>query len=170
MTRSSRNPVVVSRWRMKLTTEDTYDSAATKDSALKKFLKLYAQGLVVAILGFLLYLMVLWYPLNYKATGFIPVFLVFSYLLGITNARVSGRFWSQNYRSTNLKLLGQGAVLLLISIFILSVFTTVFTIQIEGGPQIDPLFQIRMALVITLVAPPFYGLFAKSVSSWRIIG
>jgi hypothetical protein len=155
---------------VKLTTEETYDSAATKDSTLKKFLKAYAQGLVVAIFGFLLCLMVLWYPLNYKATGFIPVFLVFSYLLGITNARVSGSFWSQNYRSTNLKLLGQGAVLLLISIIVLSAFTTVVTIQIEGGPQIDPLFQIRMALAVTLITPPFYGLIAKSVASWRFIG
>lgn len=155
---------------MKLTTEDTCDSATTKDSALKKFLKVYAQGLVVAIIGFLLYLMVLWYPLNYKVTGFIPCFLVFSYLLGITNSKVSRRFWSQNYRVSNLTRLGQGALLLLICIIVLSAFTTVYTIQIEGGPQIDPLFQIQMALVVTLVVPPFYGLFAKSVSSWKIIG
>lgn len=155
---------------MKLTTENKYDSAATKDSTLKKFWKFYSQGLIVAIFGFLLYLIVLWYPLNYKATGFIPFFLVFSYLLGITNLRVSRRFWYQNHRFSNLTLLGQGAVLLLISIIVLSVFTTVVTIQIEGGPQIDPLFQIWMALAVTLIAPPFYGLFAKSVSSWRIIG
>ncbi len=146
----------------------TYDSMAWTYSLLMKALKIYLQGLVVAVFGLLHYVLVMWLPLDYKTTGFLLGFLAGSCILGTLNSRVSMRFWAQEHRFSGLTVLGQGAVLLFICMIVLSGATTVFVVQIAGGPQVDPFFQIQLALVATLISPPFYGLLAREVASWRI--
>lgn len=147
---------------------ETSDSMASTDSRLMKVLKIYLQGLVVAVFGLLFYVVVLWLPRDYNPTGFLLGFLVGSYVLGTINSRVSMRFWSQDHKFSYLTILGQGAILLFISIIVLSSATTVVVIQVVGGPQIDPVFQVQLGLAATLISPPFYGLLAKDVASWRI--
>lgn len=78
------------------------------------------------------------------------------------------RFWSQDYRFSDLTVLGQGAVLMFICMVVLSSATSVFVIQVAGGPQIDPVVLIQLGLAATLLSPPFYGLLARDVASWRI--
>ena len=136
--------------------EEIYDSVTSTDSLLVKALHIYLQGLVVAVFGFLLFVMTFWLPLDYVTTGFMFGFLIGSYVLGCINSRVTRRFWSQDYRFSNLTLLGQGVVLMFITIIVLSSAASVFVIQIANGPQIDPLFQMQLGFVATLIAPPFF--------------
>jgi hypothetical protein len=145
-----------------------YGSMASTDSLLMKALKIYLQGLVIAVFGLLFYVGTPWLPLDYKVTGFILAFLAISYVLGIINSRVSKRFWAQGYRFSGLTVIGQGAVLMFICMIVLSGATTVVVIQVVGGPQVDPFFQIQLAFWTTLISPPFYGLLARDVASWKI--
>ncbi|MHA2377647.1 MAG: hypothetical protein ACXADO_03200 [Candidatus Thorarchaeota archaeon] len=144
------------------------DSRASTGSRLTTALNIYLQGLVVAVFGALFYAVFLWLPLDYRTTGLMVGFWVGSYVLGAVNSRLSRRFWSQDHRFSDLTLLGQGAVLLFVCMIVLASATTVYTIQVVGGPQIDPVFQIQLGLAATLIAPPLYGHLAKDVASWRI--
>jgi len=147
---------------------EIYESMASTDSLLMKALKIYLQGLVIAVFGLLNYVVVWWLPRDYNPTGFLLGFLVGSYVLGTVNSRVSMRFWSQGHRFSGLTVLGQGAVLMFICMIVLSGATTVVVIQVVGGPQVDPFFQIQLAFWTTLISPPFYGLLARDVASWKI--
>jgi hypothetical protein len=137
-------------------------------SRLTTALNIYLQGLVVALFGAVFYVVSVWLPMSYRTTGFMIGFWVGAYVLGVVNSRITGRFWSQDHRFSDLTLLGQGAVLMFVCMIVLASATTVFTIQSVGGPQIDPIFQIQLGLAATLIAPPFYGHLAKDVASWRI--
>jgi hypothetical protein len=146
----------------------THDSMVSIRSHLVTALNIYIQGLVVAVFGALFYFVNLWIPLEYKWAGFVLGFGIFSYALGTVNSRGTKRFWSEEHRFSSLTLLGQGAVLLFISIFVLVCATTVFTIQMVGGPQVDPFFQIQLGVAATLISPPFYGLLARNAASWKL--
>ncbi len=143
-------------------------STASTDSRIVSTLYIYLQGLVVALFGALLSVVIWWIPNGYKVQGFMLGFLVGSYLLGIVNSRVTERFWSKVYRFSKFAVLVQGAILLFICMVVLSSATTVFIIQIAGGPQIDPFYQIQLGIGATLISPPLYGLLARSVASWKI--
>jgi hypothetical protein len=131
-------------------------------------LNFYLQGLVIAVLGALVYVAYLWLPLDYRNGGSLVGFWICAYVLGVVNSRIAGRFWPKDYRYSNLTLLGQGAILLFITMIVLASATTVITIQMIPGPQVDPMFQIQLGLAATLMAPPFYGYLARDVASWRI--
>ncbi|MFQ5834188.1 MAG: hypothetical protein ACE5H4_15905 [Candidatus Thorarchaeota archaeon] len=139
-----------------------------RHSRLTTVLYIYLQGLVVAVFGALFYIVFLWLPISHKTLGALIMFWVVFYLLGAVNNRISKRFWFLDYEFSVLTILGQGAILLLLSVIVLSGATTVFTIHMVGGPQIDPVFQIQLGIAATLIAPPFYGLLARDVTSWRI--
>ncbi len=143
-------------------------STASTDSHVVSALYIYLQGLVVALFGALLSVVIWWIPYGYKVQGFMLGFLVGSYLLGIVNSRVTKRFWSKVYRFSKFTVLVQGAILLFICMVVLSSVATVFIIQIADGPQIDPFYQIQLGVGATLISPPFYGLLARSVDSWKI--
>ncbi len=137
-------------------------------SRLTVALYIYLQGLVVAVFGALFYIVFLWLPITHKTLGALIMFWVVFYLLGAINRGISKRFWFLDHDFSVLTILGQGAVLLLLAVIVLSSATTVFTIQMVGGPQVDPVFQIQLGIAATLIAPPFYGLLARDVASWRI--
>jgi hypothetical protein len=131
-------------------------------------LNFYLQGLVIAVFGALFYALFMLVPSGYRTTGLLIVFWVSSYVLGAVNSRISRRFWFQDHRFSVLTLLGQGTVLLFVSMIVVASATTVLTIQMIPGVQVDPMFQIQLGLAATLISPPFYGLLARDVASWRI--
>ena len=137
-------------------------------SRLTAALNLYLQGLVIAVFGALFYVAFLWFPLDYRNVGLLVSFWICAYVLGAVNSRVVGRFWYQDYRYSILTLLGQGAILLFVSMIVVASATTVYTIQMIPGVQVDPMFQIQLGLAATLISPPFYGPLARIVASWRI--
>jgi hypothetical protein len=144
------------------------DSTALTGSRLTTALNIYLQGLVVAVFGALFYVVFLWLPDEYRTTGLMVCFWVGAYVLGELNSIITRRFWSRDHRFSVLTLLGQGAFLLFVCMIVLASATAVFTIQVVGGPQIDPIVQIQLGLAATLISPPFYGYPAKEVASWRI--
>ncbi len=150
------------------TKEEIHYSAASTDSRALSALYIYLQGLVVALFGALLSMAIWWIPNGYKVQGLMLGFLTGSYLLGFVNSKVTKRFWLKVYRFSKFTILVQGAVLLFICMIVLSSATTVFIIQIANGPQIDPFYQIQLAIGATLISPPLYGLLARSVASWKI--
>jgi len=137
-------------------------------SSLTTAVSFYLQGLVIAVFGALFYAAFILVPSDYRTTGLLIGFWVSSYVLGAVNSRISRRFWSQYYRYSNLTILGQGAVLLFVSMIVVASATTVYTIQMIPGVQVDPMFQIQLGLAATLISPPLYGLLAMNVASWRI--
>lgn len=148
--------------------EESNDSMWLIHSHFRAALNIYLQGLVMAVFGAVFYVLISWFPLEYKAAGFIIGFLIDSYVLVSINSGVTMRFWAQDFRFSRFTVLGQGVVLLFVCILVLTCATTVVTIQIEGGTQIDPFFQLQMGLGATLISPPFYGLLARNVASWKI--
>jgi hypothetical protein len=146
---------------------EIYDSVASTDSRLMKALKIYLQGLVVAVFGLLVYVVFLWLPLDYLTTVFLLGLLVGSPVLGTVNSRISMRFWSQDHRFSSLTVLGQGAVLMFICMGVLSDAITSVVFAVVGG-WVQYGFNFQWALALTLILPPFYGFIAKEVASWRI--
>ena len=143
------------------------DSVASINSRLMKALKIYLQGLVVAVFGLLVYVVFLWLPLDYLTTVFLLGLLVGSPVLGTVNSRISMRFWSQDHRFSSLTVLAQGAVLMFICMGVLSDAISFVVLLIVGG-QVQYGFNFQWALTLTLILPPFYGFIAKEVASWRI--
>ncbi|MBN2230825.1 MAG: hypothetical protein JW779_14645 [Candidatus Thorarchaeota archaeon] len=141
------------------------DSKALIQSCLMEALKVYLQGLVVAISGGLYYTTYLLLLPDYKMIWMTLGFVFVSYILGIINCRLTNYLWSYDSRYSELFLLGQGLLLMFMSVIVLGVTTTVYTIQIDGGTQVGSLLQFQLGIATTLISPPFYGILAKEAAS-----